>query len=34
MLDGQLSQDDKEDGERLAREYVAAHPEVLESSRQ
>jgi poly(A) polymerase len=28
VLEGQLSQDDKEEGERLAREYVAAHPEL------
>jgi poly(A) polymerase len=28
VLDGQLSQDDKETAERLAREYVAAHPEL------
>jgi poly(A) polymerase len=29
VLDGQLSQDDKETGERLAREYVAEHPEIM-----
>jgi poly(A) polymerase len=34
VLDGKLSQDDKEEGERLAREYVAEHPEVLEGRRQ
>jgi poly(A) polymerase len=28
VLEGQLSQDDREEGERLAREYVAAHPEL------
>jgi poly(A) polymerase len=28
VLDGQISQDDKETGERLAREYVAEHPEL------
>jgi poly(A) polymerase len=28
VLEGQLSQDDPVEGERLAREYVAAHPEL------
>ena len=28
VLDGALSQDDKEEGARLAREYVAQHPEL------
>jgi poly(A) polymerase len=28
VLDGVLSQDDKSEGERLAREYVAQHPEL------
>jgi poly(A) polymerase len=28
VLEGQLSQDNIEEGERLAREYVAAHPEL------
>jgi poly(A) polymerase len=28
VLDGALSQDDKSEGERLAREYVAQHPEL------
>jgi poly(A) polymerase len=28
VLDGALSQDDREGGERLAREYVAQHPEL------
>jgi poly(A) polymerase len=28
VLDGVLSQDDKEEGERLAREYVEQHPEL------
>lgn len=28
VLDGQLSQEDKEEGERLAREYMAEHPDL------
>jgi hypothetical protein len=28
VLDGALSQDDKVEGERLAREYVTQHPEL------
>jgi len=28
VLDGQLSQDDKEEGERLARQYAQEHPEL------
>jgi hypothetical protein len=28
VLDGALSQDDQEEGERLAREYVGQHPEL------
>ena len=33
VLDGQLSQDDKEEGERLAREYVVEHPEIMREGR-
>ncbi len=32
VLDGALSQDDKVEGERLAREYVAGHPELRVAS--
>ena len=33
VLEGQLSQDNTEEGERLAREYLAAHPELGVSPR-